>query len=252
VVGRYRGPVISVVMPAHNEAGYLEASVGSVLAALRAGHRPFEIILCENGSKDDTAALAERLAAAHPEVRAQTMPVADYGLALRSGFLAAHGDLVANFDVDYVDVGFLEQAVKLLDADPAVAAVVGTKRGPGAQDTRGVGRRAVTAGFSLVLRRGFGLQVSDTHGVKVLRRAPLRSLVAACRFGADLFDTELILRAERAGLMVAELPVTVEEQRPARTSIARRIPRTLVGLVRLRWALRRDLAHLPAPDPQGG
>ena len=54
--------------------------------------------------------------------------------------------------------------------------------------------------FSLVLRHGFGLQVSDTHGVKALRRAPLLPLVEACQFGGDIFDTELILRAERAGL----------------------------------------------------
>jgi hypothetical protein len=61
-----------------------------------------------------------------------------------------------------------------------------------------------------------------------------------CRFGKDLFDTELILRAERAGLHTAEIPVTVVERRPARTSILRRVPRTLSGLVKLRVALWRD------------
>jgi glycosyltransferase involved in cell wall biosynthesis len=231
--------VISVVMPAHNEADLLEAAVRGVVEGLRAGPRPFEVIVCENGSTDVTAEIAERLAREHPEVRVATWPAADYGRALRAGFLAASGDLVANFDVDYVDLAFLEQAAGLLESQPDMAAVVGSKRSPGAHDTRGAGRRLVTATFTFVLRRGFGLRVSDTHGMKVLRRAPLEPLVAACRLGADLFDTELILRAERAGLPVAELPVTVEEQRPSRTPIARRIPRTLIGLARLRRCLGR-------------
>ena len=96
----------------------------------------------------------------------------------------------------------------------------------------------VTATFSTILRVGYGLKVSDTHGMKALLRAPLLPVVARCRYGRDLFDTELILRAERAGLAVAEIPVDVEELRPARTSIVRRIPRTLSGLARLWFALR--------------
>jgi hypothetical protein len=98
----------------------------------------------------------------------------------------------------------------------------------------------VTAVFSAVLRHGFGLRVSDTHGLKAMRRAPLLPLVEACQFGEDIFDTELIIRAERAGLSVRELPVCVTDQRPPRTPIVRRIPRSLLGLLRLRLALRRS------------
>jgi hypothetical protein len=87
---------------------------------------------------------------------------------------------------------------------------------------------------------GFGLGVSDTHGMKVLRRKEMVSLVEGARFGTDLFDTELVIRAERAGLRVEELPVLVEERRPSRTSIGRRIPRSLVGLARLRMVLWQE------------
>jgi hypothetical protein len=83
----------------------------------------------------------------------------------------------------------------------------------------------------------FRLRVSDTHGMKLLSRRELAPIVRSCRFRRDLFDTEMILRAERAGLTVVELPVTVRESRPSRTSIMRRIPRSLAGLVRLRIAL---------------
>jgi hypothetical protein len=105
----------------------------------------------------------------------------------------------------------------------------------------------ITAGFATILRLGFGLGVSDTHGMKAMRREVVEPIVRRCRNGTDLFDTELVLRADRAGLVVAEVPVTVEERRPSRTPIARRIARTLVGLVRLRVQLWRDTE---APDPQ--
>jgi glycosyltransferase involved in cell wall biosynthesis len=231
-----RAPRLSVVVPAHNEEAYLRRATDEIVAGLRRREEPFEVVICENGSTDATAALAADIASSTPEVVWLGLPDADYGQALRAGFLVASGELVVNFDVDFVDMAFLDQAVTMADGAD-VAIVVGSKRSPGADDSRAVGRRAVTGVFSLLLRYGFGLRVSDTHGLKLLRRAPLVPIVEASRSGADIFDTELVLRAERAGLQVEEIPIRVVEQRPPRTSIATRIPRTLLGLARLRLTL---------------
>lgn len=225
-------------MPAHNEAAYLEEALRRTVAGLRERREQFEVIVVENGSTDETAAVASRLASEFEEVRVLCFSRADYGSALRSGFLAASGTQVVNFDVDLVDLEFLDTARKAAKAQEA-AVVIGTKRGPGADDGRPVARRLVTAVFSTLLRVGFGLRASDTHGLKLLVRAPLLPHVRASLFGADIFDTEVVLRAERAGLTVIEVPVTIVDGRPPRTSIARRIPRSLLGLVRLRAALGR-------------
>src|SRR5204862_6468 len=147
------------------------------------------------------------------------------------------GEIVVNFDVDYYDLEFLDRAVARLAEADAPVIVVGTKRGAGAEDTRAWPRRVVTFTFSSILKVGFGLRVSDTHGMKAMRRAPLVALAEACRLGTDLFDTELILRAERAGLRTTEIPVRVEETRPSRSPIVRRVVRSLVGLGRLRVLL---------------
>lgn len=232
-------PALSVVMPAYNEADILEDSVGEVVDGLSARGLGFEVVVVENGSTDDTLALARKLAKQYPEVRAETLPEADYGAALRHGLLHARGDVVVNFDADYYDLDFLDTAVELVSAPDGPAVVVGSKRAPGANDTRALPRRLITAVFSTVLRVLFGLRVSDTHGMKALRREAVEPMARACRFGRDLFDTELVLRVERAGLRTGEIPVVVEERRPARSSILRRVPRTLLGLVRLRIALWR-------------
>ena len=231
---------LSVVMPAHDEEAYLSDAVRAVVSGLRERDRTFEVLVVENGSADATTEVARALAEDLPEVRVLTLPEADYGAALREGFLAASGDLVGIFDVDYYDLAFLDSAIDVAHPPDGPVIVVATKRGEGSTDTRPLPRRVVTSVFSFILRAGFGLRVSDTHGMKVVRREPLLPLARACRVGTDLFDTELILRAERSGLRAVELPVMVEETRPSRTSILRRIPRTLQGLLRLRLALWRE------------
>ena len=226
-------------MPAHDEEAFLAAAVREVVEGMRS-RGEFEVLVVENGSTDATADVGKALMEDIPEVRVLSLGAADYGKALRMGFLAARGEVTAFFDVDYYDLGFLDRAVAVMEGPGGPAVVVGSKRGEGALDTRPWPRRMVTLVFSSVLRYGFGLGVSDTHGMKVLRREPLVPLAEACKFGTDLFDTELILRAERAGLRSGEVPVVVEETRPSRSSIAKRIPRTMANLVRLRVALWQE------------
>jgi len=233
--------MISVVVPAYNEAALLGSAVRSMVDGLRALGDEFEVHIVENGSTDGTPSVAARIALEVPEVEVHSMRTANYGEALRTGLLEARGDVAVIFDVDFWDLQFMKEALEVLDATPdptGPVIVVGSKRAPGSSDTRSAARRLGTAVFSGLLRVGFGLTVSDTHGMKVLNLGVLRDAVRACRNGSDLFDTELVLRAERSGWKVAEVPVTVTELRPPRTSIVQRVPRTLLGLVKLRRALR--------------
>ena len=232
--------MITIVLAAHNEEGFLATTVGQLLEGLRARGADFEIVVAENGSTDGTVKEASGLAAAASEVRTLSLPEPDYGGALRAGLLAARGDIVVNFDVDYYDLGFLDRALARLGEPDRPAIVVGSKRQEGSVDNRSWPRKLVTLGFTTILHVGFGLSVSDTHGMKAMRREAVRSLAEDCRFRTDLFDTELVIRAERAGLGVVDLPVEVTETRPSRTPILKRAARSLVGLARMRWVLWRE------------
>jgi glycosyltransferase AglD len=240
VPARDPAPDVSVVMPAHNEAGLLDQTLKELVGELRERDLTFEVLVVENGSSDTTLADARAFAIADPVVQVLTRPRPDYGEAMRAGILAATLDVVVVFDVDYYDADFVDRVLPALTAADGPAIVVGSKRAPGTTDTRPWPRRAITAGFASLLRYGFGLRVSDTHGMKAMRRATVVPIVERCRSGTDLFDTELVLRADRAGLAVAEVPVTVEERRPSRTPILRRVLRTMVGLVRLRVQLWKE------------
>lgn len=237
-------------MPAYNEELFLADSVNTVRAGLLATGEPFEIVVVENGSTDATGTVLGELTATFPEIRALRLPDPDYGEALRQGVLSARGEQVVIFDVDYYDLEFLASARTRFAGPNPPAAVVASKRGPGAVDARPRHRRLITAAFAGVLRLLFGAGLPDTHGIKLLDRAAVVPLVAACGQAPDLFDSELILRAQRAGLRVDYLPVEVRELRPPRSSVLRRVPRTLVGLGKLRWRLWREPVLAPGALPQ--
>ena len=240
--------MLSVIMPAFNEAAILEQTTNDVITGLRDRGEPFEVIIVENGSSDDTVAIARELATKFLELRVDSLPKADYGAALRHGLLQAKAPVVVNFDCDYYDLDFLARAVAMVAPEDGPAVVVGSKRGVGADDQRALPRRLVTFVFTTILRFGCGLQVSDTHGMKAMRRAAVDAPARRCQLGRDLFDTELILRVERAGMPTSEIPVTVEERRPARTSILKRVPRTLVGLAKLWIVIRRTEPRVARSD----
>ncbi len=235
-------PWVSVVFPAYQEEAFLDRAVHDVAGGLRAEGQPFEVLIVENGSKDRTRDVADALAREYAEVRSLSISEADYGKALRHGLLESTGVYVVNFDVDLYDLEFLRAAIERLGVDAATGSsvVVASKRGEGANDTRHWTRKVVTGVFSTLLRVGFGLKVSDTHGMKAMRRDDVADLAKICVFGTDLFDTELILRAERAGLRTAEIGVTIAEMRPARTPIAGRIARSVKGLAVLWWTFRAE------------
>ncbi len=244
--------MISVVLPAYNESDTLDGTVGAVHEYLSTRKEDFQIVIVENGSTDNTTEVARKLTEKFKHVEYYHQPLADYGKALRRGFEESSGDVVVNFDVDFFDLDFLERAVTLIRQThhnrPSI--VVGSKRAVGARDERTGLRRLATFVFSTLLRVGFGLGVTDTHGIKAFHRASVSPFVSECHFGIDLFDTELILRCERAGLVVNEIPVTVKESRPARSALLSRIPRTLSGLAQMRilfikesFVRRSDTVH---------
>ena len=232
------GPRYSVVIPIHNEAECLEAEVRELVGEMEAKGVDYEMILAENGSSDATPQIAERLAAENPRIRALRVPIPDYGYAMKTGMLEGRGDFVVNFDIDYHDVPFMLAAGDLLAKDAGI--VVGSKLMAGAEDKRSPIRHMISQGFTTILRTLFDRKMDDTHGMKALRRDVVQKYAPQTVMRQDIFDPELIIRARRDQVKVAAIPVTCEEKRKARSSIVRRIPRTMKALLRLRMILWKE------------
>ena len=228
---------VSITIPVFNEERLLPIVVPELVADLERRGGSFEVILAENGSTDASGALADQLAERCPGVRALHFAEADYGRALRGGFLASRGDVWVTFSADWIDLPFLERSrVALADHD----LVLGSKSAEAAEDNRPLPRRLGSLAFHHYEQLLFGLPLRDTHGIKAMRGSTMRSVVEACTFGGLVFDTELVLRAHRAGRKMCELPVVVEEKRPPRVSVVRRAVQGVRELAALRLALGRE------------
>jgi glycosyltransferase AglD len=227
-------PSVSIVVPVYNEASFIGSALPVLVEQMTRVAADAEIIVVENGSTDGTADVASAVSA-DPPVRVISLPEPDYGAAMREGFLASRGEWVVNFDIDYFSASFLATVLRQPDE---VDLVIASKRDPESKDRRPLLRRVATRVFNLLLRAILGSKVSDTHGMKGFRRGLVDTLVPDVISTKDLFDTELVIRAERAGHRIIEVPVEVVEMRAARSSLLKRAPRTVRGLFRIRRLLR--------------
>lgn len=229
-------PEVTIVIPVYNEAGILAESVEGLVEALGALGWRFEIVVAENGSKDETAAIGRALAEVHPEVVVLSCPEPNYGGALRRGIALARGTFVICEEIDLCDVEFHARALDILRSG-AADMVVGSKAMRGAHDTRPLRRRVATRVYNRVLRIAVGFRGTDTHGLKAFVRAKVGPIAERCVVEHDVFASELVVRAHREGLRVLEIPVDVHEKRAPSIRLLHRVPRVLKHLGRLMVAI---------------
>ena len=237
-------PDVSIVIPVYNEEGILRDAVTELVqgwdvvrTALDAPDLSLEVIIAENGSRDCTAELAEHLASQMPEVRAFSLGEPNYGKALRRGISEARGRWVICEEIDLCDLDFHRRALELLrhgDCDM----VVGSKAMRGASDERPLFRRAATRVINGMLRVALDFRGTDTHGLKAFDRDTVMPIVQACVIDRDLFASELVIRAGRAGLRVLEIPIRLHEKRPPAINLVKRVPNVLRGIAKMTYVIR--------------
>ena len=227
---------LSVVIPVYNEEALLETAVHGLLAKLHKTDWSFELILAENGSRDETAEIAKRLSQEHAPVQCLSCPEPNYGRALREGIERAQGRWVVCDEIDLGDLHFYHKAIAALEQGADM--VVGSKGHPMSIDARPWIRRRGTQVINLLLRATLGFRGTDTHGLKAFCRASVLPVLRQCTVEFNLFASELVIRCDRAGLDVREVPLHVREIRPPSVGLLRRVPRVLDNLLRLVIAIR--------------
>lgn len=230
-------PRISIVIPIYNEEALLHAAAVDLRERLAPLGWSYEVLLAENGSRDGTVEIARKLAERYPEFRAFSVAEPNYGKALRKGILEARGDIVICDEIDLCDTDFHQAAVALLDRGEADF-VIGSKLLAGSSDERPMTRHLASQFYNGLLRVLLGFRGTDTHGLKAFRRAAVEPVVRQCLVDKDVFASELVIRADLAGVRLREIPVRVVEKRMPSINLTRRVPAVLKQLTKLTWSIR--------------
>jgi len=228
---------LSVIVPIYNEGADLW-SMASTLAPhldriVCAGQ--WQFVLIDNGSHDDSPQIIERIKAAWPTALSLRLSCPDYGEALANGLASAEGSFAYVINVDFWDEVFLAWCWRYRTVYDLV---LGSKRADPSLNHQHKYRRFLSWGLNSVLQFAFGFVGTDTHGQKFLSLATIRPIVARCVMRRGQFDTELTLRAMRQGLWLAEVPVPIQELRPPRNLMLKKIYRNLYDIVKLKRVIQ--------------
>ena len=202
-------PFLSIIIPAHNEALRLPKMLERVAAFVRAQSYPCEVLVVENGSKDDTAAIARTWQEHLPELRVLSLDQPGKGNAVKAGMLAARGACRYMADTD-LSVP-LEEIPRFLDAMQAGAQVaIGSREAPGALRLGEPFYRHWSGRvFNLLVRWWVLPGIQDTQcGFKCFSAKAAEALFPLQTMDGWSFDVEVLAAAQQNGYRVQEVPVT--------------------------------------------
>lgn len=223
---------VSIVIPVYNEQGIIEQNLGTLSAFFDrvVGPGRWLFILVENGSTDRTPALVEAALKRWPPSRAIHLDEPNYGAALKAGLRAVRTRWAYILDVEQWDLPFIAWAWKNRDAYDALVA---SKRADPTICHQRPYRRLLSCALNGLLQVLVQFTGTDTHGPKLLDCRSLRSIIDISHLDRGQYDTELMLRAMRAGKRIVEVPVLYREMRPHRNLMIKKIVWNLFALRRL-------------------
>jgi glycosyltransferase involved in cell wall biosynthesis len=206
---------LSIVIPAYNESARIAKTLREVLSYLDEQPTGGEVIVVDDGSKDDTVRVSEETIAAHPRRRSEgrvirVEPNRGKGNAVRTGLLEARNNVAAFFDADLSMP--VTETPKLVE--PIRSGQYDIVFGSRALDRKLIGthqpwtREQSGRVFNRLMRLATGLPFKDTQcGFKAFRMDVCRSVVEGALIDRFGFDVELLFIGYRAGLRMLEYPV---------------------------------------------
>jgi len=200
-------PLLTIVVPAYNEESRLPASLLKIDDFLRQQPYAAEVLVVENGSRDNTSGVVNRFRADHPYVRL-LHSAKGKGTAVREGMLAAAGDYALICDADLaMPIGETAKLLKAVQNGFDVA--IASREGDGAvRYNEPYYRHLMGRVFNAIVRSLAIPGLQDTQcGFKMFNRTVARDVFTRQTMGGWAFDVEVLAIALRRGYKVAEVPI---------------------------------------------
>ena len=231
----------SIIIPAYNEGDHIGPFLTHFIEGLPKAVSDVlvEIILVENGSKDNTLSACKDLQEKYPHlIRVLSLERGSYGEAIKRGMLESRGTHLSILECDFLDAEFIVKSIELFKVEKSNF-IVASKRHRDSADERPLKRRLLTLGFNLFLTGFFRYPGTDTHGLKSIQADLAKKLCALAETTDEIFQTEIVLIAWKLGEKIQELPIRVQEERPVVVSISRRVPKVMNIVLALHKSLKR-------------
>lgn len=219
--------LISIIIPAYEESERLGDSIRKILFYIKKENLNAELIVVDDGSKDNTAEVGKKVCAEFPEIKTKVIryePNRGKGFAVKTGLSAAEGDFALFSDADLSTP--IEELPKLIK--PIQDGEYDVTFGSRALDRSLIGThqpwRREQGGkvFNFIVRTLTGLPFWDTQcGFKAFNMQkfrPLLELMQIDRFG---FDVEFLYVANYKGLRLKEIPVRWDHCEGTKVSVFR-------------------------------
>ena len=231
-------PTYSIVIPAFNEGTRLGPTLEKVLGYVHAQKWDAEIIVVNDGSRDNTADIVRSFAAKDPALRLVENPGnRGKGYSVRNGMLNARGQIVLFSDADLSSP--IEEAPKLFQALEAGADIaIGSRwlRAETQTQRQPLHRQLFGRIFNLMLRITLGLKFKDTQcGFKAFKQSAVQKIFPLQKIERWGFDPEILFLARKFGFKVQEIPVAWGHSGETRINPLLDGFRMFVEMLRVRW-----------------
>ena len=234
--GRKMKPTIDIVIPVYNEEKDLPRSIDILTKFLRENlENPWNVIIADNGSSDNTLSIAEMLCSRYSGVTCVGIPQKGRGRALRHVWMQSTGDIVSYMDVDLsTDLSHLPELVDAIKGGANIA--IGSRLMKGSKVVRSLKREFISRAYSALFRIVFLTPFRDAQcGFKALDRKTAMALVPLVKNNNWFFDSELLIIAATRGFRIKEIPVRWQDDPDSRVRIISTAWEELKGLMRLRF-----------------
>jgi hypothetical protein len=232
--------MVSVVLPAYNEANRIEVAVAKISQTLKEDGYPYEIIIAEDGSTDGTAEEAEELAQKYSYVRhIHGEKRLGRGTALKNAFRQCNGEVFVYMDLDLsTDLKSLKPLIDAITVEGYDFAT-GSRMLPESRVERTLRRSISSKSYNSLVRHMLSSKVMDHQcGFKAFRREAVLSLLGEVGATHWFWDTEILVRAHRRGFKIKEIPVEWTSGKGTKVSLAKDSWRMFWEVTNLWWKLK--------------
>ena len=229
---------LDIVLPVYNESKILKKSVKKLYNFLTNNISiNWRLVIAENGSSDSTLEIAKSLSNEYSNITVKSYPKPGRGGVIKDCWATSNADLVCYMDIDLsTDLEALITSLEYLNSNDFDVVIGSRLLDASKVYGRSLKRDLLSRSYSMIFRVILGTKFKDAQcGFKLAKKDSIQGILSNVKDNGWFFDTELLYKSQKAGLMIKEIPVIWTDDRDSKVKILSTIIKDILGLLRIRF-----------------